>query len=156
MTSPDPDDIKLAETVRRIFDEQASFNRVLGLTVRSITPERVEMDLPMRDELVGNYVHGTLHGGVTSAALDATGGLAAFLSIIRKKREEGPCDPVEQFARLGTIDLRVDYLRPGLSDHFYTVGTILRTGRRVAVARTELHDADDALIALGTGAYVVD
>lgn len=63
---------------------------------------------------------------------------------------------MEQFARLGTIDLRVDYLRPGKSDHFYTVGTILRTGRRVAVARTESHDADDALIALGTVAYVVD
>ncbi len=147
---------ELAESVRRIFDEHASFNRVLGLTVRSIEPDRVEMDLPMRDELVGNYVHGTLHGGVTSAALDATGGLAAFLSIIRKKREDGPCDPVEQFARLGTIDLRVDYLQPGRGTHFYTVGTILRTGRRVAVARTELHEASGTLIALGTGAYVVD
>ena len=105
MTSHDPDDIKLAETVRRIFDEQASFNRVLGLTVRSITPERVEMDLPMRDELVGNYVHGTLHGGVTSAALDATGGLAAFLSIIRKKLEDGPCDPVEQALEMQCLDL---------------------------------------------------
>ncbi len=142
--------------VRDMFEKQVPFNRQLGIELGTITEERVELAFPMQESLIGSFVRGTLHGGVISAVLDVAGGLAAFLSIIRRKQAEGAVDVLEQFARLGTIDLRVDYLRPGKGERFTAVGTILRTGSRVAVARTELHDEHDALIALGTGAYVVD
>jgi uncharacterized protein (TIGR00369 family) len=61
----------------------------------------------------------------------------------------------ERFAKIGTIDLRVDYLRPGLGKHFIATGYVLRTGSKVAVTRMELHNDSAQLIAVGTGAYVV-
>ena len=56
---------------------------------------------------------------------------------------------------VGTIDLRIDFLRPGTGTRFFAKGYLLRTGSRVAVTRMELHNEDDVLIAVGTGAYVV-
>ena len=58
-------------------------------------------------------------------------------------------------ARMGTIDMRVDYLRPGKGPEFRCVATVMRTGRKLAVTRMELFDQEDNLIAVGTGAYLV-
>ena len=61
----------------------------------------------------------------------------------------------EQFGKLGTIDLRIDYLRPGLGKWFDATGHILRAGNKIAVVRIELHNDQGEMIAVGTGAYVV-
>jgi uncharacterized protein (TIGR00369 family) len=60
-----------------------------------------------------------------------------------------------RFARLGTIDLRVDYLRPGLGRWFAARGFALRNGNKVTVTRIELVNDQSELIAVGTGTYVV-
>jgi uncharacterized protein (TIGR00369 family) len=64
-------------------------------------------------------------------------------------------DQVRRFNTLGTIDLRIDYLRPGRGQWFAATGYILRIGNKVAVTRMELHNDDNKLIAVGTGAYTV-
>ena len=61
----------------------------------------------------------------------------------------------ERIAKIGTIDLRIDYLRPGQGLYFLATGNIMRAGRRVTVTRMELHNHEDVLIAVGTGTYVV-
>ena len=43
------------------------------------------------------------------------------------------------FRKLGTVDLRIDFLRRGLGGSFVATGSILRAGRRMAVARMQLH-----------------
>lgn len=154
----DPGDAALpAEFVHeigRIFSERIPFNHLLGLELVSFSKERVRFRFEMRDELVGNYVRRTLHGGVISAALDVTGGLAALLGALQREdrsREE----KLELFGRLGTIDLRVDFLRPGSGKHFETTGYVLRAGSRVAVTRTEMRNDEARIIAVGTGTYIV-
>jgi uncharacterized protein (TIGR00369 family) len=62
---------------------------------------------------------------------------------------------LEIFSRLGTIDMRVDYLRPGIGEWFDASGTVIRTGKRVAVTRMEMRDDQDRLIAVGTGTYII-
>jgi len=62
---------------------------------------------------------------------------------------------VERFIKIGTIDLRVDYLRPGLGKFFTSSGNIMRTGNRVSVVRMELQNDQEQLIAVGTGTYIV-
>jgi uncharacterized protein (TIGR00369 family) len=96
-----------------------------------------------------------LHGGVTASVLDVTGGLAAFVGTLNKYRHLSFEEQVQRFNSLGTIDLRVDYLRPGRGQWFLATGYILRIGNKVAVARTEMHNDDDHLIAVGTCAYTV-
>ena len=54
-----------------------------------------------------------------------------------------------------TIDLRVDYLRPGRGERFTATSTLLRAGNKVAVARVELHNEAQVYIASATATYMV-
>lgn len=141
--------------IQGIFDDKIPFNRMLGLKVDSLDPENPRVRFEMREELVGNYQRGTLHGGVISTVIDVTGGLVAFIGSQRHLAGEPLEKKLALFGKLGTIDLRVDYLRPGLGKWFVATGHILRIGRKVAVSRVELHNDRGSLIAVGTGAYVI-
>ncbi|MDJ0720337.1 MAG: thioesterase family protein [Desulfobacterales bacterium] len=142
-------------TIKDIFENKLPFNRILGIEVISLEGGKPRLGIRMRKELVGNYVRGSLHGGVISAVIDVTGGLAAFMSLHHKSGDETREVRIERFGKLGTIDLRVDYLRPGLGGRFESVGHVLRAGHKVAVTRIELKNDQDQLIAVGTGAYVI-
>jgi uncharacterized protein (TIGR00369 family) len=135
--------------------EKIPFNRLLGLTVESLDLDRPSVKLGMRDELIGNFIRGSLHGGVISSTLDFMGGLVAFLGVL--KTLDGQPVPVmaARFAKIGTIDLRIDYLRPGIGRNFIATGYVLRTGKKVSVTRMELHNEQRQLIAVGTGAYMI-
>lgn len=148
-------DTELLKIIEEVFNQKIPFNRVLGLRVHSLDYDQPALRFDMRPELVGNFMRGSLHGGVISSVIDVTGGMAAFLGIQHKMRDEALERKLERFAKLGTIDLRVDYLRPGFGAWFEATGFILRTGNKVAVTRIELKNDQDELIATGTGAYVV-
>ncbi len=148
-------DEELFSVINEVFNEKIPFNKVLGLKVESISYEHAKIFFEMRDELIGNYMRGTLHGGVISSVIDVTGGLSAFMGIQQKMSNETLEAKLEKFGRLGTIDLRIDYLRPGIGKWFVSTGYTLRTGNKVAVTRIELNNDQDDLIAVGTGSYVV-
>ena len=146
---------KLLASIHEVFAEKIPFNKVLGLDVVSLANETPVLRFAMRPELVGNYMRGNLHGGVISSVIDVCGGLTAFLGLQKKLRDVSIEERLQRFARIGTIDMRVDYLRPGHGQWFEAKGTILRTGNKVAVTRMELHNDTGELIAIGTGAYTV-
>ena len=146
---------QLLALIRESFVERMPFNRILGIDVLSLHHDRPELRFAMRPELVGNYVRNILHGGVISSVLDVTGGLVAFLGVQQKLRGKPLDEVLERFARIGTIDLRVDDRRPGSGEWFIARGFPLRTGNKVAVTRMELVNDQDALIAVGTAAYTV-
>ncbi|MFO7706895.1 MAG: thioesterase family protein [Desulfobacterales bacterium] len=135
--------------------EKIPFNQVLGLTVESLDLDHPTVRLTMQEQLIGNFIRGSLHGGVISSTLDFMGGLVAFLGVLKTLQGQPLQLMAERFARIGTIDLRVDYLRPGIGKHFIATGYVLRTGKKVSVTRMELHNNDSQLIAVGTGAYTV-
>ena len=139
--------------LRQIFEENVPFNRVLGLKVESIDPEAPKLRFDMRPELIGNPRRQILHGGVISAVLDVAAGFAVHLQV-SKNRIENP-DVTAPFPSIGTIDLRVDYLRPGRGKYFIATGRVVRLGNRVAVAHTELENDAGELIATGGAAYMV-
>ena len=138
-----------------LFEEKIVFNQLLGLKITSIRPERVRGRINMRPELVGHYAHNRIHGGVISAGLDAMGGLAVMAAIGARHMDEAPLQRLQRFAKLGTIDLRIDYLRPGISEHFELRAEVLRLGSRVASTRMEFFGADGKLLSVGSGAYIV-
>jgi uncharacterized protein (TIGR00369 family) len=141
--------------LRKIFEEMIVFNQVLGLKITSIRPDRVEGRIEMRRELVGHYSHNRVHGGVISASLDAMGGLAVMASIGARHLDEVPEQRLHRFGKLGTIDLRIDYLRPGLGERFELRAEVLRLGSRVATTRMEFLGADGKLLSTGAAAYIV-
>ena len=146
---------KIIKLVHKIFSEKIPFNKLLGLEVEYLDLNHGKITFPMRNELIGNFAHGILHGGVISATLDVMGGLTAFLGVLRKIEGEPEQIKLEKFSRLGTIDLRIDYLRPGRGKYFTATGSVLRTGNKVSFTRTELHNDKNKLIAVGTGTYIV-
>ena len=138
--------------IGRTFEQMIPFNRVLGLKIDSLDPKTPRLRFDMRAELVGNPVRQILHGGVISATLDVVGGLAIALASLAKKAEE---TPARQFPNIGTIDLRIDYLRPGRGKFFIASGRVVRLGGRVAVAHMELVNDTGDQIATGSAAYIV-
>ena len=143
------------EFLRKWYEDQVPFNRLIGLRVETLRTDFVSIRFDMRQELIGNYIHGILHGGVISSVLDATGGLTAAVSILEKMQGRSVEQITDRIARVGTIDLRIDYLRPGRGKFFRAKSTIMRSGNKVAVTRMELFNNKDLLIAVGTGTYIV-
>ena len=138
-----------------LFEERISFNRLLGLRIDALEADHVSGHLAMRPELIGHYAHNRLHGGVISATLDAMGGLAVMAAIGARHMDETPTERLRRFGKLGTIDLRIDYLRPALGDRFVLRAEVLRLGSRVATSRMEFADASGKLLATGSSAYIV-
>lgn len=141
--------------LRAIFEDRIVFNSVLGLKIVELRPERVSGRIEMRRELVGHYSFNRLHGGVISAGLDAMGGLAVMAAIGARHLDEAPEQRLHRFSKLGTIDLRVDYLRPAIGDSFALHAEVLRLGSRVASTRMEFTGADGKLLATGAAAYII-
>jgi uncharacterized protein (TIGR00369 family) len=129
--------------VRKLMDEHIPFNRVLGLRVRHIARGTAVLEIPFRPELIGDSDRPALHGGVVSALADTCGGAAAWTQV-------GAQD------RVSTIDLRVDYLRPGRAETVVATGHVLRVGNRVAVVNVVVtHDGDAEPIAEAKGVYAI-
>jgi len=150
--------MNLQETLnqlKNVYENQMPFNRLLDIRIDILTPTEIKVRIDMREELIGNFIRQILHGGVISAVLDLTGGLIATVEML-KHMENLQFDEVKKhMARIGTIDMRVDYLRMGEGMFFTASGSVLRKGNKVAVTRTELCNDQNLLIAAGTGTYLV-
>ncbi|MFO1219977.1 MAG: thioesterase family protein [Burkholderiaceae bacterium] len=145
---------RFERALTKLFEEQVTFNQVLGLKVVRFGPNGPVMRFDMRPELVGSYMHGRLHGGVISAALDTTGGMVLVWAIGQKHAHESTAQVMQRFVRFGTIDLRVDYLRPGIGKAFEASAEVMRLGSRVGTAQMRLVNEEGVLIATATGAYI--
>jgi uncharacterized protein (TIGR00369 family) len=141
--------------LKDIFESRIVFNRVLGLQVTRLHADGAEGRIAMKPELVGHYAHGRLHGGVISAALDAMGGLACMAAIGARHMGDAPQQRLQRFGKLGTIDLRIDYLRPAIGEAFEARAQVLRLGSRVASTRMEFLGAGGKLFATGAAAYII-
>jgi uncharacterized protein (TIGR00369 family) len=146
---------KLLQLLQEITENRIPFNKLIGMKIDNLDLENIRIRFEMRPELVGNFMRGNLHGGVISTVLDVTGGMLAWTGIMKKMEGSTFEEITERFAKIGTIDLRVDYLRPGLGKYFVATGSTLRAGNKLSAIRMELHNDEGLLIAVGTGSYLV-
>ncbi len=141
--------------LKKVFEEMIVFNQVLGLKITSLKPTQVRARIDMKPDLIGHFSFNRLHGGVISAGLDAMGGLAVMAAIGARHMDETPLQRLHRFGKLGTIDLRIDYLRPAIGEYFELRAEVMRLGSRVASTRMEFLGADGKLLSTGAGAYIV-
>ncbi|MBU2883178.1 thioesterase family protein [Psychrosphaera sp. B3R10] len=132
-----------------------NFNKNLGLKITVCEANKAEIRFVWDDKLMGNPMQKILHGGVTASALDTVGGILAIFSRMEKMHFEDSAALIEFTKKVGTIDLRTDYLRPGRGDEFIATAQLIRSGSRVCVTRMELHNQKGDQIAFGTGTYLV-
>jgi uncharacterized protein (TIGR00369 family) len=146
---------RLEAMLRDLFEHRLAFNEVIGFRVESFDPAAPRLAFAMRPQLIGHYLHGRLHGGVISTALDTVGGFAVVVGIAEKFCGDSAIEVAHRFGRVGTVDLRVDYLRQGLGKHFTATGRITRLGGRIASIQMTLENEAGVLIATGAGSYVI-
>jgi uncharacterized protein (TIGR00369 family) len=146
---------RFEQALVELFEQRIAFNGVLGLKIDSLRPGEARLRFAMRPELVGHYAYGRLHGGVISAALDTTAGLALMLAIAERHPHDSAQQVLHRFAKMGTIDLRIDFLRQGLGRHFVASAVVTRLGGRVGSTQMRLVNDEDTLIATAAASFIV-
>jgi uncharacterized protein (TIGR00369 family) len=125
--------------IQAIFD-RSPFISWLGLEVVGLDHERQEITIrmAMRAELERRPGTKQFHGGPIAAFIDIAGDYAIGMLV-------GGGVP--------TINLRTDYLRPGIGEALTAVGRVRRAGKTTAVVDVEVFDDAKKLVALGRGTY---
>jgi uncharacterized protein (TIGR00369 family) len=145
---------QLMQRLTEVFEDKIPFHQLIGFKFDLVSPLACQISFTQKPELIGNFIQGILHGGVTATALDVVGGAMAAAGMLSKNLAADEQEIKRKLAKIGTIDLRVDFVRPGRGEAFYAKARLLRSGNKVAVVRMELHSMDDTLVALGTGTYM--
>lgn len=106
----------------------------LGLVLQSSDTNGVVMRLVSRTEMQGSPTTRALHGGVTASLIDTAASYAVMAQTGRS---------------VATVDMRVDYHRPGNSSAYIIQGSIVRLGRKLATADARVLDESGTLVASG-------
>ena len=112
--------------------------KLLGIELVEIEPEKVVMQLEMREEL--RQPHGLLHGGATASLIDTA---MAFAVITRLTEDE----------KASTVDLTVQYLRPHTDGKIVCAAKVLRAGKRLLFVSAEVVNEQGKLIATALSTY---
>lgn len=155
MSSPvlTPQDAR--QLVGEIFVYHMPFNQALGLELMRLDADYAEISFNNKSMLVGNQVQQILHGGVIAAVLDVAAGMVCVSNALTRQESISEADLRHRLSRMGTIDMRVDYLRPGRGERFTATSSLLRAGNKVAVARVELRNQQGDYIATATATYLI-
>ena len=151
----DPELKSLVDFFQDMINQRPTFDSFMDLVDESPDLDTAVLTFKIRDDFIGNVVYRMLHGGLISAALDTAGGAAVFMSVYKQVKGKPRESQIKRISKNATVDLRVDYLRPGKGQKFTAKAWILRAGNKFAVTRMELTNEEDVLIAVGTGTYSV-
>lgn len=129
------------------------FNQHIGARIVSVTETEVRAEIAMQPCLVGNVFKQILHGGVIATLLDNVGGVAAMTAAYARLKGEPREEKMRRMGQLGTIDMRIDYLRPGRGEQFTAIGRVVRVGSKICATQMELRNEQDVLIATGNAVF---
>jgi len=115
----------VSDQAQRLTDflQRVPYVRFLGMRAELAGDEMTAI-LPYAPHLVGNVLLPALHGGVLGAFLEMTA--LAQLSVFQ------PSERVHK-----TIDVTIEYLRPGRSVTTYARADLRKVGRRIANVHVE-------------------
>jgi uncharacterized protein (TIGR00369 family) len=109
--------------VRDSFDRQPAM-KLIGAQLVEVTPGRCAIHLPYRADLTQQ--HGVFHGGLVGTIADSAGGYAAH-SLMPAGSE------------VVTVEFKLNLVAPAKGEMLEAVGTVLRPGRTLTVARIDVY-----------------
>ncbi len=126
-----------------VVENKIPMAKFIGVKVLDISEGYVKLLFPYRDEFIGDPRTKRLHGGYTATAVDLAGGVASMTFMT------SPDDDV------ATIDMRIDYLRPGKAKNIIAVGKVLSKRKRSVVTEMKIYHPDnkEKIIAIGRGVF---
>lgn len=114
------------DEICRLFDT-APFIRDLGLELVAIAPGRCETALPLATRHLQQ--DGVVHAGVLATMADHTSGMAGASLI-------------ETGDYVLTAEFKINLLRAARGERLHCIGTVLKPGRRLIVAESEVFDGE--------------
>lgn len=147
-------DQEIFTCIKDYFDS-FPYNQMLGIQIEHICTGRVDVVLPMQRTLIGNHLQNILHGGSIASVLDVAAAAVAMINMLQCRRPANLTDFDKKIRNLATIDMRVDFLRPGTGSRFLATASILRQGSKLGVVRADLRNEEGQIIAAGTLTYWV-
>lgn len=158
-TSTEALDPELQERIRKLQEQLINgfnltpFIQHIGARVTAINDQEIRAVIDMQPCLVGNVFQQILHGGVIATLLDTVGGAAAMMGAYTRLKGQPREEKMRRMGQLGTIDMRIDYLRPGRGKQFVAIGRVVRAGGKICATQMELRNDEDQLIATGNAVF---
>ena len=145
---PEPSEINRSlsfdELARAIQGRRSVYGSSSGLRLDRAAPGEAWSSLPYRPVFVGDIRTGVLHGGVVTAMLDESCGMAVQLALDGSRA-------------IATLDLRIDYQKPatpGLDISAHSVCN--RVTRSIAFVRaTAYQETEDDPVATATACFMI-
>lgn len=138
-----------ATTTIREYVDAHPFLSWIGLRIEMLEPGTAHLSVPYTRKLANPGEPHGLHGGVSSAVLDAAGAVALSTMF------DDPPSAIGQ-ASVSTIDLNVSYLRPARDD-LVVEAEAVHVGGSTGVARMVASSTDDegqeTDVVVGRGTY---
>ncbi len=132
---------ELAQAIER---RRSVYGYVSGLRLDRAAPSEAWSSLPYSPVFVGDTRTGVLHGGVVTAMLDESCGMAVQLAL-------------DGNSAIATLDLRIDYQKPatpGLDIRAHAICT--RVTRTIAFVRaTAYQESEDDPVATATACFMI-
>ena len=132
---------KLAKAIEA---RRSVYGSISGLRLDRAAPGEAWSSLPYRPVFVGDTATGVLHGGVVTAMLDESCGMAVQLAL-------------DGTRAIATLDLRIDYQKPatpGLSIKAHSF--CYRVTRSIAFVRsTAYQESEDDPVATATACFMI-
>jgi len=132
---------ELAEAIK---GRRSIYGYISGLRLDRVAPGEAWSSLPYRPVFVGDTETGVLHGGVVTAMLDESCGMAVQLAL-------------DGTRAIATLDLRIDYQKPatpGLDIKAHSF--CYRITRSIAFVRsTAYQESEDDPVATATACFVI-
>jgi uncharacterized protein (TIGR00369 family) len=132
------------ELAQAIAGRRSVYGSISGLQLDRAAPAEAWSSLPYRPVFVGDSETGVLHGGVVTAMLDETCGMAVQLAL-------------DGGRAIATLDLRIDYHKPatpGLDIKAHSICT--RVTRSIAFVRaTAYQELEDDPVATATACFMI-
>ena len=126
-----------------LFNNRAPIARYFGMKLSFITynGERIaRIDLPYNPNL--DHALGGIHGGVYSTLLDNAGWFTAAISGTHLN------------TWLVTSDLNIRLLEPVSQQALYSIGKIIKKGKRLIITAMKLFSENQELLAYATGSFI--
>jgi uncharacterized protein (TIGR00369 family) len=136
--SLDPD---LADAIKQ---RRSVYGRASGLELDRLERGEAWSRLPPRPQFIGDAAARRVHGGVMTAMLDESCGMAVQAALDGKQS-------------IATLDLRIDYLKPADSSREIRAHSVCyAVTRSIAFVRaTAFHDAETDPIATATSCFMI-
>src|SRR3982751_1944209 len=142
--SSSPTTLSFEDLAEAIKGRRSDYGQISGLQLDRFAPREAWSSLPYRPVFVGDTETGVLHGGVVTAMLDESCGMAVQLAL-------------DGTSAIATLDLRIDYQKPatpGLDIKAHSV--CYRTTRSIAFVRsTAYQESEDDPVATATACFMV-